>query len=66
VLFRSGASATAIDVVTSPLDDPLDDNVIAVADTVFQTNADNSIFYKPARASRYERCRFLKCSLGYG
>ncbi len=57
--YQTGASATAIDVVTSPLDDPLDDNVIAVADTVFQTNADNSIFFKTSRANRYERSRFL-------
>jgi len=57
--YQTGASATAIDTVTAPLDDPGDDNVIAVADTVFQTNADNSIFYKASRANRYERCRFL-------
>ena len=57
--YQTGASATAIDIVTAPLDDPNDDNVIAVADTVFQTNADNSIFYKASRANRYERCRFL-------
>ena len=57
--YQTDAAATAIDVVTSPLDDPLDNNVIAVADTVFQTNADNSIFYKASRANRYERCRFL-------
>ena len=53
------SAATAIDIITEPLDDPEDDNVIAVADSVFQTNADNSIFYKTSRASRYERCRFL-------
>ena len=29
--YQTGASATAIDVVTAPLDDPNDDNVIAVA-----------------------------------
>lgn len=57
--YQTGESATAIDVVTSPLDDPADNNVIAVADTVFQTNADNSIFYKASRENRYERCRFL-------
>ena len=57
--YQTGASATAIDVVSAPLDDPNDDNVIAVADTVFQTNADNSIFYKASRENRYERCRFL-------
>ena len=57
--YQTGASATAIDVVSAPLDDPNDDNIIAVADTVFQTNADNSIFYKASRENRYERCRFL-------
>ena len=53
------SAATAIDTFTAPLDDPEDDNIIAVADTVFQTNADNAIFLKTSRASRYERCRFL-------
>ena len=57
--YQTDASATAIDVVTSPLDDPADNNVISVTDTVFQTNADNSIFYKASRENRYERCRFL-------
>ena len=56
---HTASAATAIDTVTAPLDDPEDDNVIAVADAVFQTNADNSIFYKSSRANRYERCRFL-------
>ncbi len=56
---HTASAATAIDTVTAPLDDPEDDNVIAVADSVFQTNADNSIFYKSSRANRYERCRFL-------
>ena len=53
------SAATAIETFTAPLDDPEDDNIIAVADPVFQTNADNAIFFKTSRASRYERCRFL-------
>jgi hypothetical protein len=53
------AAAVAIPTYSAPLDDPDDDNVIAIAEAVFQTNADNSIFYKPARSARYERCRFL-------
>jgi len=57
--YHTEAAATAINLYSSPLDDPEDDNIIAVADPVFQTNADNSIFYKSSRASRYERCRFL-------
>ena len=56
---HTASAATAIDTVTAPLDDPEDDNVIAVEDPVFQTNADNSIFYKSSRANRYERSRFL-------
>ena len=56
---HTASAASAIDIITEPLDDPEDDNVIAVVDSVFQTNADNSIFYKTSRASRYERCRFL-------
>jgi hypothetical protein len=57
--YHTVSSATAIESYSAPLDDPNDDNVIAVVEPVFQTNADNSIFYKTNRASRYERCRFL-------
>ena len=57
--YHTAASATAIDTFSAPLDDPEDDNIIAVTDPVFQTNADNAIFYKTSRANRYERCRFL-------
>jgi hypothetical protein len=57
--YHTETSATAIETVSSPLDDPNDDNVIAVVSPVFQTNADNSIFYKTSRANRYERSRFL-------
>jgi hypothetical protein len=53
------SAATAIASELAPLDDPEDDNIIAIASPVFQTNADNSIFYKPSRANRYERPRFL-------
>lgn len=56
---HTSVAASAISTVSAPLDDPEDNNVIAIADAVFQTNADNAIFYKPARANRYERCRFL-------
>ena len=56
---HTSVAATAIDTVSAPLDDPEDNNIIAIADAVFQTNADNAIFYKPSRADRYERCRFL-------
>jgi hypothetical protein len=57
--YSTSVSTTAIDSFSAPLDDPDDDNIIAVADPVFQTNADNSIFFKTSRALRYERCRFL-------
>jgi hypothetical protein len=62
--YSTAVSTTAIPARLSPLDDPLayngnDDNIIAVADPAFQTNADNSIFLETSRALRYERCRFL-------
>lgn len=57
--YHTSSAATAIPTFSEPLDDPLDDNVIAIANPVFQTNADNSIFFKTSRAERYERCRFL-------
>jgi hypothetical protein len=57
--YHNQTSATSIPTITEPLDDPNDDNIIATTDPVFQTNADNSIFFKPSRADRYERCRFL-------
>lgn len=57
--YSTDISTTAINTFSAPLDDPEDDNIIAVTDPVFQTNADNSIFFKTSRASRYERCRFL-------
>ena len=57
--YYSGTSAVAIDTVSAPLDDPADDNVISVSDSVFQTNADNAIFFKTGRDEIYERCRFF-------
>ena len=57
--YHDQSSASTIPTITEPLDDPNDDNIIATSDPVFQTNADNSIFFKPSRADRYERCRFL-------
>jgi hypothetical protein len=57
--YHTDVAATVIPTITQPLDDPNDDNIIATTDKVFQTNADNSIFYKSPRPERYERCRFL-------
>ena len=56
--YHTSSAATAIPSITTALD-ANDDNVISTTSKVFQTNADNSIFYKTSRASRYERCRFL-------
>jgi hypothetical protein len=56
--YHTSASSTAITSIATALD-ASDDNVISTALKVFQTNADNSIFYKTSRAARYERCRFL-------
>lgn len=57
--YHTNVAATSIPTITEPLDDPNDDNIIATTDLVFQTNADNQIFYKSPRPERYERCRFL-------
>jgi hypothetical protein len=56
--YHTSSAATAISSITAALDES-DDNIISTTSKVFQTNADNSIFYKTSRASRYERCRFL-------
>jgi hypothetical protein len=54
---------TTFEDVTSPittsLDYPLDDNIIATALDVFQAAADNSIFFKANRNEKNERCRFF-------
>ena len=57
-VHHTSVAAIEIPTISEPLDDPEDDNVIAT-DGVFQTNADNSIFYKTNRVERYERARFL-------
>ena len=56
--YHTSSAQTAITPISTALD-ASDDNVISTALKVFQTNADNSIFYKTSRAARYERCRFL-------
>ena len=56
--YHTSSSATAITPISAALD-ASNDNIISTALKVFQTNADNSIFYKTSRAARYERCRFL-------
>ena len=57
-IHHTASAATEIPTISVPLDDPEDDNVIAT-EGVFQTNADNSIFYKAGRIEKYERARFL-------
>ena len=57
-IHHTASAATEIPTISVPLDDPEDDNVIAT-DGVFQTNANNSIFYKAGRIEKYERARFL-------
>jgi len=56
--YHTSMAATAIPTITSPLDED-DDNIISTTNKVFQTNANNNIFYKTPRSTRYERCRFL-------
>jgi len=56
---HTSTASTTIPTISASLDSPNDDNIIATTDPVFQTNADNNIFYKVNRAQRYERCRFL-------
>lgn len=56
--YHTSSLATAISSITTALDEN-NDNIISTNLKVFQTNADNSIFYKTSRAARYERCRFL-------
>jgi hypothetical protein len=57
--YHTSSSAQAIPTISQPLDSPLNNNIIATTNKVFQTNADNSIFFNANRAERYERCRFL-------
>jgi hypothetical protein len=45
--------------ITVSLDDPINDNIIATNLSVFQTAADNPIFFKAGRNERNERCRFF-------
>lgn len=57
--YVSDVSAVAIDTYSEALDATEYDNIIAIADPVFQTKADNPIFFKSPRVERYERPRFL-------
>lgn len=52
-------SVTDILRIIEPLDGESSNNIIATTSKVFETNADNKIFYNLNRAERYERCRFF-------
>jgi hypothetical protein len=59
---HTSSASTEIPLISIPLDDISNDDVISAPGTetgVFQTNADNSIFYNTDRVARYERARFL-------
>jgi hypothetical protein len=59
--YHTSSASIQILPVSLPLD-PNDDDIINAVGTesgVFQTNADNSIFYNLERSNRYERPRFL-------
>jgi hypothetical protein len=58
-IYHTSVASSAIEPISTPLDSPEGDNIIATEYPVFQTNADNSIFYTTSRAEKYERCRFL-------
>ena len=59
--YHTSSAAVAIPIISVPLDANDDDiiNATGTANGVFQTNADNSIFYNTDRVDRYERPRFL-------
>jgi len=63
--YHTSSSSIAIPLVSVPLDSDDDDiiNAPGTENGVFQTNADNSIFYNLERANRYERPRFLNNSI---
>ena len=57
--YHTATAASAIPTISESLDSPDNDNIIATTQKAFQTNADNTIFYKTSRAERYERPRFF-------
>lgn len=52
------SATTDIERITQPLDATLSDNVIETTSKVFESNADNKIFFNINRVERYERCRY--------
>ena len=55
----TSSAATDILRITEPLDSALSDNVIDTTSKIFESNADNKIFYNTNRVNRYERCRYF-------
>jgi hypothetical protein len=53
------SATTDILRITEPLDSALSNNVIDTNSKIFESNADNKIFYNSNRANRYERCRYF-------
>lgn len=66
--YHTLGGAVAILPYYTPLDSGSEppDNIINIADKVFQTNSDNRIFTNQERESRYERCRFLNNIMAIG
>jgi hypothetical protein len=56
---HTSSAVSGLATYLGALDAPENDNIIAVPTTVFQTNADDPIFFKSPRLERYERPRFL-------
>jgi hypothetical protein len=56
---HTASSVSPIETYLDALDKPENNNIILITDPVFQTTAENPIFYKTPRSQRYERCRFL-------
>jgi hypothetical protein len=57
--YHTTSAVSGISTFLGALDSPLNDNVISIETPVFQTTADNPIFFKSPRVARYERPRFL-------
>lgn len=55
----TSTAASEILRITEPLDSLLSNNIIDTTSKIFQSNADNKIFYNTNRAERYERCRYF-------
>ena len=59
--WQYATSAATTEILSKPeaLDGGTGNIILDTNGVVFKTNADNTIFFNPSRANRYERCRFL-------